>query len=128
MRGDSTPIDRRIAGRNNSGRKSLILCFFQPTDKDPHFLQRLLVAFAFGRSDPGIVRLQGIIRLSGRDQCFAQQIPRRRVIRIELDRAAQMHNRLLMLARAHTSVAETETQQRVIAPGSENFFKSDELC
>src|SRR5438034_5228989 len=82
--------------------------------EDLHFAQRLFVAFALRGGDSLVPCSARIVDAPGRIERFAEQLPRRGVIGIELDRSPQVSDRGFQLAAAKMLAAEAEAQERAV--------------
>jgi hypothetical protein len=107
------PINAASSPRSIAPRIAAL--FVEPSEEHLHFLLRLYVAGALRGGDavaPCPARLR---RITGFDQRAAEEFPRRRIFRIELDGSSQLRSRLSGFASGQQSVTKGKTQQGAVA-------------
>ena len=86
-------------------------------------LAACLSPLGLSRADTVLVGFYRLVRAVGFGECLAEQLPRRRVLRVELHRSAQVFNRFVELFELQVFAAEPIAQQRRVLTAGEHGFE-----
>src|SRR5262249_3196838 len=96
----------------------------EPLQEDRHLLAGLLVTLAMGGRDAVAIRGDRAGHIAALGERLAQELPRRRVVRILLDGPTQMSRRSRRISRAEVMRSKAEAQQRAVLSRGEKRLEA----